>query len=547
MEYFEYERKLEVIESLKQIEYTLKYRLTDTLIIAGNIEKFNVNEICQKIVGDNKKVRVLYLNCQLESLFTICDRGETLKTVKKIHLSEVEYENYIKKYFSDLIRYYKTESTNLTMLWVGSLNSILDVLQKVCIDRNVNLQMIKNYSKKDWQFIWLNRGKKEKKVDQKMKIAIVGKMGKYYSGGRYHAWIWAESLAYMGNQVYFIANEEPIFTRDTNNVKKGEEKKLHLVITNNFEEDIEGISELDYVLMVPHRSEDCTFFHAVRNFGLKMNAKMVLLNFESPNWMNAYLEERLNEGLWKQWLETCKSGCMILSTDQESTKYAKDFYTVNPQNTIFRYCYLAINTMVADKVNLRKKENRILSFIRLQDKHKGSYDILKVIGSGMQGYTFVFVIGANTNDASYLAYIEQLESLKIEYGIDYEIKLKISDEEKYEELSRAKYLLFPSYFEGYGIPPVEAMYFNTKCLAYDLPVIHEVCEDGVIYCEYGKPEDMKKKLTILIQEDKCNQSLRQKIYNIASFECGAKQLNKVFEETRNIEWRDSKAEYLLVN
>ena len=382
-------------------------------------------------------------------------------------------------------------------------------------------------------------------TNKEMKIAIIGRMGKYYSGGRYHAWMWAESLAYMGNEVFFITNDEPIYTRDTMAAK--ENNKLHLIIESNFENDIEGITELDYVVMIPHRSTKTDFYYQVRNYSLKTNAKLVLLNFESPNWMNSYLQDKLDDKLWDGWLNACENGCMILSTDNESSKYAKEYYVKNPQYTIFRNCYLAINTFVADKVKLRKKENRVLSFIRFGDKHKGSYDILKVIDNSMHGYTFVFVIGANVRDEIYQEYVKELENLKRECGIEYEIKTKISDKDKYIELSRAKYLLFPSYFEGYGIPPVEAMYFNTKCLAYDLPVIHEVCGDGVIYCEYGNPIDMRNKLSQLIHEDKVELNLREKIYDVANFESGARNLHKIFLEGLKIEWRDPNAEYLIEN
>ena len=56
-----------------------------------------------------------------------------------------------------------------------------------------------------------------------------------------------------------------------------------------------------------------------------MNAKLVLVNFESGNWVNKYLDNELPDELWLPWRNVCKDGCMILSSDLESMKYAKEY------------------------------------------------------------------------------------------------------------------------------------------------------------------------------------------------------------------------------
>ena len=40
------------------------------------------------------------------------------------------------------------------------------------------------------------------------------------------------------------------------------------------------------------------------------------------------------------------------------------------------------------------------------------------------------------------------------YGLSLEIKHLVSDAQKFIELKRARFLLYPSRFEGYGIPPI---------------------------------------------------------------------------------------------
>lgn len=364
-----------------------------------------------------------------------------------------------------------------------------------------------------------------------MKFAFVSKMPVHYSGGRYHAWNMAESLAKTGNTVYFFANNHPIFSEDFEDSEG--HNRIKLIQTDSFElELLDDCTDekLDFVIMIPHRSKDLSMYQQARDLCRRKQAKMVLLNFESPNWMNHYVKTLLDEELWCGWKYLCNEECIVLSTDRESTKYAKQFYGIR-DNLTYKEWNLSINTLIADKVERKNKENRIITFIRLTDEHKGGEDILKCVNEYTKDYTFVFVYGMGKKNAQYDVFIEKLEELKNKYGVNYEMKLQLSEREKFEELARAKYLLFPSYFEGYGLPPIEAMYMETTCLAYDLPVLREICGDGLVYCNHGDSADMARKLQTLIEKDEDRDlHLRSKIEEIASFEKGAERLNHLFEE-----------------
>lgn len=44
-------------------------------------------------------------------------------------------------------------------------------------------------------------------------------------------------------------------------------------------------------------------------------------------------------------------------------------------------------------------------------------------------------------------------------------------------------MLFPSYAEGFGLPPVEALVLGTRVLCNDLPVLHEIMGDKAVYAD----------------------------------------------------------------
>ncbi len=56
-----------------------------------------------------------------------------------------------------------------------------------------------------------------------------------------------------------------------------------------------------------------------------------------------------------------------------------------------------------------------------------------------------------------------------------------SDAEITALLGGARALVFPSLYEGFGIPPLEAMTLGCPVIASDIPATREVCADGALY------------------------------------------------------------------
>ena len=58
---------------------------------------------------------------------------------------------------------------------------------------------------------------------------------------------------------------------------------------------------------------------------------------------------------------------------------------------------------------------------------------------------------------------------------------RVSDDELVRLYNQASCFIFPSIYEGFGLPPIEAMECGCPVLASDIPVIHEVCADAALY------------------------------------------------------------------
>ena len=72
---------------------------------------------------------------------------------------------------------------------------------------------------------------------------------------------------------------------------------------------------------------------------------------------------------------------------------------------------------------------------------------------------------------------------------------RLSDEDLLREIASASFLVQPSLYEGFGLPPLEALYLGTQPIVSDIPVFKEVYGDlPVIFFKTGDAEDLKNKI-----------------------------------------------------
>ena len=57
----------------------------------------------------------------------------------------------------------------------------------------------------------------------------------------------------------------------------------------------------------------------------------------------------------------------------------------------------------------------------------------------------------------------------------------VNDNALYSLYASADSFIMPSYYEGFGIPLIEAMYFKLPIICSDIPVFHELCGEQVLY------------------------------------------------------------------
>ncbi|MEG9429317.1 MAG: glycosyltransferase [Christensenellaceae bacterium] len=72
---------------------------------------------------------------------------------------------------------------------------------------------------------------------------------------------------------------------------------------------------------------------------------------------------------------------------------------------------------------------------------------------------------------------------------------RLSNVDLLSEISKAKFLIQPSVYEGFGLPPLEALYLGTKPIISDIEVFKEIYSDlPVTFFKVGDAEDLKDKI-----------------------------------------------------
>ncbi len=78
---------------------------------------------------------------------------------------------------------------------------------------------------------------------------------------------------------------------------------------------------------------------------------------------------------------------------------------------------------------------------------------------------------------------------------------RVSDAELRVLYENATCLLFPSRYEGFGLPPVEAMACGCPVLAARGPAVEEICADGALYFDGDDRRPIIEMLELLLDED----------------------------------------------
>src|SRR5690554_1696639 len=132
----------------------------------------------------------------------------------------------------------------------------------------------------------------------------------------------------------------------------------------------------------------------------------------------------------------------------------------------------------------------------------GRLNIRKNISNLISAMQFVdiplVIVGENDHKSENLSLI--IESL----GLNHKIIFTgyIDEDELPLAYALATVFCFPSYAEGFGLPPLEAMASGTPVIVSDRTSLPEVCGDAALYVDPDDPSDIAKKINTLLASNR---------------------------------------------
>jgi glycosyltransferase involved in cell wall biosynthesis len=123
--------------------------------------------------------------------------------------------------------------------------------------------------------------------------------------------------------------------------------------------------------------------------------------------------------------------------------------------------------------------------------------------------------------------LEKLKTFK--YRSDVKLAGYMPEDKLVNVVASAYALLFPSYFEGFGVPVLEAMQAGVPVITSNVSSMPEVAGDAALYVDPANPEDIADQMKIIFKDEQLRSNL---------VEAGKLQSQKfTWEKTADLMWQ----------
>lgn len=90
--------------------------------------------------------------------------------------------------------------------------------------------------------------------------------------------------------------------------------------------------------------------------------------------------------------------------------------------------------------------------------------------------------------------------------------------------------VYPSLYEGFGLPPLESMTFGCPAIVSDIPALKEISQDAALYINPTNIDDISDKISLLLKDAELRENLR----------------SKGFEQIKKYSWNKSAKQVLAI-
>jgi glycosyltransferase involved in cell wall biosynthesis len=317
---------------------------------------------------------------------------------------------------------------------------------------------------------------------------------KHYSGGRIHTLLAAHHLAEMGHKVTIVTDMYPETILEDFKFFDVEDRiefvagdicfKSNWLLKNEY-------NNMNIVIVIPRIMEGFSY-------AMKWNLPCYATLFESPNFVSAHRGGY--DGTEEYWREykLCLNNYAthILSNPGPTLEAVQNWLKGGKFDGNYFEFPPPINTYMADRITAIE-ENEI-AFVGRHLDFKCPDDVIKAVGKLPKKLKpKVNFIGSHNDTVR-----RRLQDCAGNRGVEIEFFAGIDDAQKFYLLKRSKLLVIPSRFEGFGMPPAEAIYCGKPVIAYDLDITRWIYGDTVSFVKPGNIKELSKYIENYLVDDK---------------------------------------------
>lgn len=184
-----------------------------------------------------------------------------------------------------------------------------------------------------------------------------------------------------------------------------------------------------------------------------------------------------------------KSKCIFTVSNFSKSRIQYHFGKKKP--IVVTYC--AISSQIKKHKESVSQKDDFYIYVGNIKKHKGLNVLIEAFKQAkMEGLTSkLFIVG------DYAKFRSSDESFNDNVNLCDGVEFTgfISNEKMFNMICRAKALILPSFYEGFGIPPMEALYLGTNAIISDIDVFKEIYMNlPVSFFKTGSVDSLKKTL-----------------------------------------------------
>jgi glycosyltransferase involved in cell wall biosynthesis len=338
-----------------------------------------------------------------------------------------------------------------------------------------------------------------------MQIVFLLSLKKRFGGGDYSIFKFAEALAkqghrivvfYLGNSKLLNQNENPTFkVYKKFNVEldfKGrglinvfidyihDKYSLHRFLAKNCD-------EIDFI--VGYQREMAL---KANKLGVKFGIKRVNFTFETPDWLiskwpewgSIYLNDINLRKSWAHYKEVLKASDLIIANSNISSDETSKWIGRKPDLVL----YPGITPNDFASMNIEK--TRQIIYVGRLEKNKNIDEIIEALA--LINSNIKLVICGSGSIERELIKLSKIKKVNVVFKGD------VSEVEKWLEIKKSLFMVFPSSFEGFGMPPMEALSIGVPCICSSIPILKEVYSNYVEYIDEHDVNGLAEKINLLL-------------------------------------------------